>query len=94
MNITEERIKEIAREAVTEALRELVHDRMGQSELLFDDLDDDASEAEIEAACDRLEAEFRRHLAPYESEAGEDAAQPDRLARDSATLAAAGCEPV
>ncbi len=68
MSITDERIEEIALDAVKEALRDLVHDRMGQGELLSDYLPKNASEAEVEAACDRLEAEFKRHLAPYEAE--------------------------
>lgn len=68
MSITDERIEEVAIGAVKEALRDLVHDRMGQSELLSDYLPKNASEAEVEAACDRLEAEFKQHLAPYETE--------------------------
>ncbi len=69
MSITDERIEEIAIDAVKEALRDLVHDRMGQGELLIDDLPEDAPAEEVDAACVRLEAEFKRHLAPYEAEA-------------------------
>lgn len=72
MSITDERIEEIAVDAVKEALRDLVHDRMGQGDLLSDYLPKNASEAEVEAACDRLEAEFKRHLAHYEAEADEE----------------------
>jgi hypothetical protein len=88
MKITDERIEEIAIDAVKEALRDLVHDRMGQGDLLIDDLDEEATEAEVEAACVRLEAEFKRHLAPYEVEDEADAGDP---AREPGTVSGCAC---
>lgn len=60
--IPQARIDEIAKDAVVEAVRDLIHDRMGQGELLSDDLPEDASEEEQEEEMDRLEAAIRLHL--------------------------------
>lgn len=63
--ITQKRIDEIAKDAVFEAVRDLMHDRMGQSELLEDEPGwDDLDEAAQEAECDRLEAAIKLHLPP------------------------------
>lgn len=62
--IPQARIDEIAKDAVVEAVRGLIHDRMGQGELLSDDLDKDLPEDDFEAECDRLEAALRLHLPP------------------------------
>jgi len=60
--IPQARIDEIAKDAVVEAVRDLIHDRMGQGELLSDDLDENAPEEEQEAEMDRLEAAIKRYL--------------------------------
>lgn len=57
--ITDERIKEIADDAVAAAIQDLLDDRMGIGELLSDDLDEDTPEDEQEAEMDRLEAAIR-----------------------------------
>lgn len=63
MNITDERMAEIAADAVDAAIADLIQDRMGLGELLSDDLPEDASEQEQEAEMDRLEAAIRRYVA-------------------------------
>ena len=60
--IPQARIDEIARDAVVEAVQDLIHDRMGQGELLSDYLPKNLPEADFEAECDRLEAAIRLHL--------------------------------
>ncbi len=61
--ITQERIDEIAAEAVVNAVQELLDDRMCMGEILADGADlDHASEDEFEAELDRLEAAIRLHL--------------------------------
>lgn len=67
MTITDERLAEIARDAVIEAVRDLAHDRVGHGDILgdadgidYDELDED----EQNALCERLEAEIRKHLPP------------------------------
>lgn len=58
MTVTDEKLQEIAEEAIADAISELAHDRMGQSEMLEDELEG-LSEEEQEAVMDRLEAFFR-----------------------------------
>ncbi len=58
MTVTDEKLQEIAEEAIADAISELAHDRMGQSEMLEDELEG-LSEEEREAVTDRLEAFFR-----------------------------------
>lgn len=61
--ITDERLAEIAAEAVQDAIKDLMHDRMGQAEQLGEeDGADGLSEAEQEALCDRYEAALKKHL--------------------------------
>jgi hypothetical protein len=63
VTITDERLAEIARDAVVEAVRDLAHDRVGHGDLLSDeDGIDLITSDEHEAICERLEAEIRKHL--------------------------------
>lgn len=65
MTITDERLVEIARDAVIAAIQDLAHDRMGHGELLSDeDGYDDLTVDEHDALCERLETEIRKHLPP------------------------------
>lgn len=62
---TQERIDEIAAEAVINAVRDLLDDRMCLGEILADNEDcDDLSEVDFDAEVDRLEAAVRKHLPP------------------------------
>lgn len=58
MSITDERLHEIAEEAIYDATADLAHDRVGHSELLEEELEG-LSEEEQETVMDRLEAIFR-----------------------------------
>lgn len=74
--ISQQRIDEIAAEAVKHAIQALLDNRMGIGEALADGADmDHASEAEFEAECDRLEAAIRLHLPGDDSE--RDDSEPD-----------------
>jgi hypothetical protein len=62
--IPQARIDAIAQDAVVYAIVDLAQERMGLSELLSDDLDENTPEEEQEAEMDRLEAAIRLHLPP------------------------------
>lgn len=70
--ISQQRIDEIAADAVHNAIQDLLDDRMGQGELLSDDLPEDVSGAEQEKEMDRLEAAIRLHLPGNEDEEDDD----------------------
>lgn len=69
MLITDERLAELAAYDIEEAIRNLIHDRMGQCERLSDEDGFEAlSEAEVDALCDRYEGALRKHLPAEEVE--------------------------
>ena len=70
--ISQERIDEIARDAVVEAIRDLAHERMGLSERLEAYWAQDVSEDEMGADMDRLEAAIRLHLPSEEDDGAPD----------------------
>lgn len=61
MSITDERLAELAAEAVEDAIQDLIHDRMGSGEHLEDELEG-LTEEECDAVIDRYEAAIGRYL--------------------------------